>query len=261
MNTEELVALSLIDGVGEKTLKNLDKFDSIEDIKKLPDSELKKCFANAVSERLFREKTDIYRKKAEYCVKILEKSDAKIIKNTSPQYPQRMLNTEKSPVFIYCRGNTELLNHPSTAAISGPRKASPDGLRSAFSTAKSLCSEDTVIISGLALGVDSEAHKAACQFGKTIAVLPFYSPVYPPQNVSLYNEILASGGLVISEYFDSSNIKFKLLNRDKIIVELADELYIPDIYVEDSGTAYTVKYAQQRNKKIYYKPRQRFIRI
>lgn len=151
MNIQDLISFSFIEGVGEKALKNLDSFSSYEDIAKLSDNELNKIFTNSKSINYFRKNFSLYIKKAYECLMKLKDTNSIIIKNTDKFYPKRLIDANKSPVFIYCIGNTSLLNHNTTAAISGPRKASLDGLRKAYSTAKTLCAEDTVVISGLAL--------------------------------------------------------------------------------------------------------------
>lgn len=251
MRFDDLFTFSFIEGVGEKTLKKLHSVEAVELLFELDDKELAEYLFYKKTIQEFRTKYYDYKEKAYKLHKQLAADGTLIITIDNSIYPERLLTSDSFPMFLYCRGNIKLINHPKSAAISGPRQASRNGLEASYKTAKALAAKDITVISGLAKGIDSAAHKGACETGKTIAVLPFYSPVYPGENKYIYDRILKREGLIISEYAEPTNIKFQLLNRDKIIVNLADKLYIPDSYASDSGTAYTVDYARTRKKTIY----------
>lgn len=251
MRFDDLLTFSFIEGVGEKTLKKLHSVEDVSILFELDDKELAEYLPYKKTIAEFRKKYYDYKEKAYSFHRQLAADGALIISIDNSIYPERLLASESFPVFLYCRGNTELVNHAKSAAISGPRQASRNGLETSFKTAKALAAKDITVVSGLAKGIDAAAHRGACETGKTIAVLPFYSPVYPSENKYIYDRILKQDGLIISEYAEPTNIKYQLLSRDKIIVNLADKLYIPDSYASDSGTAYTVDYARARKKTIY----------
>lgn len=261
MKINDLFSFSFINGVGEKTLKKLRKIDKLDDLYSMDDNELLQYLPDKNTVNEFRTKFDEYREKAYTCRKKLAADGALILSMENSMYPEKLLEADSFPVFLYCIGNINLITHSPAAAISGPRKASRDGLKASFELAQKLVNNDTSVISGLAIGVDTYAHRGSYKSGKAIAVLPQYFPVYPYTNRVLCNNILQNDGLIIAEYYTTQNIKFQLLNRDKIIVNLADKLYIPDSFASDSGTAYTIKYAISRGKPLYAKQNDKFTRL
>ena len=251
MRFDDLLTFSFIDGIGEKTLKKLRGVTDINDLFMMDDKELAEYLPSKKVISTFRSSFCDYIEKMHHFREKLAADGALIVSIDNSAYPERLLSAESFPVFLYCRGNLDLINYEKTAAISGPRQASRDGLETSFNTAKALASKNAAVISGLAIGIDAAAHKGACREGKTIAVLPCYSPVYPSQNQYIYDLILKNNGLIIAEYREPTNIKFQLLSRDRIIVNLSDRVYVPDSYASDSGTSYTVDYARSRKKPVY----------
>ncbi len=260
MNTDDLLAFSFIDGVGEKTLEKISAYSSLEELWNESNEKLITVFQSGKALSEFRNCFGRYKEKLTKIKRRLRSESAVIISKNDSLYPERLKSSRKSPLFLYCRGNTGLLNSPSTAAISGPRKTSDEVLDRAFYTARTLASENTTVVSGLALGVDAEAHKAAIENGSTIAVLPYFTPIYPPQNQVIAERILLRNSLIIAEYFEPFNVKFQLLNRDRIITGLADRLYVPQRFEEDSGTGYTVRCMAEENKPIFIFTSGKFIR-
>ncbi len=251
MKFDDLLTFSFIEGIGERTLKKLRFVESANSLSDMDDKELSAYLPYKKTIHEFRTRYDYYKEKMHLFRQQLAADGALIITVDNSIYPERLLTYDSFPVFLYCRGNINLINSPKSAAISGPRMASGDGLEASFRTAKALASKDITVVSGLAKGIDSAAHKGACESGKTIAVLPFFLPVYPSENQYIHDRILKRDGLIISEYPEPANVKFQLLSRDKIIVNLADKIYIPDSFRSDSGTAYTVDYARSQKKTVY----------
>lgn len=248
---DDLLALSLIQGVGDKTLKKAIPYSNANDLLSMSEDELTEIFPNRKTVSLFADKFDEYKSKAKELHKSLLSDDTYILHCENSKYPQKLLSCPDYPVFLFCKGNLELLNNVPCCAISGPRKPTSNGISNAALTVQKLTEHGFAIVSGLALGIDTVAHTFALKKGKTIAVLPFFSPVYPPQNAELSKKISENQSLIISPSYYQYNIKFQLLFRDKIIVNLSDSLYVPDSYENDSGTAYTVNYALQCKKTVY----------
>ncbi len=261
MRFDDLLALSFIEGVGVKTLKKILQVECVADLLLMDDKELKCYIPNQKTIELFKTNFDFYRQKAQLARRHLKDNGATLISYENSIYPEKLRASNDGPMFLYCVGNLDLLNSERSAAISGPREASETGLKTAFNTARDLASRDITVISGLARGIDTAAHNGALPSGNTIAVLPFFSPVYPPENKSLAQRILNNGGLIVAENYEPQNVKFQLLSRDKITINLCDNLYIPDMYRSDSGTSYTVDYARANGKAVYVNSNGKYIKL
>ena len=125
----------------------------------------------------------------------------KIIKIEDKEYPEQLRKISDPPKQLYCEGNTALLKN-NIISIVGSRVCSENGVEIAQKFAKELVCQQITIASGMAIGIDSVAHKTALhEKGKTIAVLPSgLNNIYPEQNLNLYKEIIENQGLIITEY-------------------------------------------------------------
>ena len=155
------------------------------------------------------------------------------------------------PKEMYALGNVELLNK-KCIAVAGTRKI--DGKSSDWlQTRISELQQDWVVVSGLALGSDTVAHKAAIDNGLgTIAVLPTgIERIAPRSNNALANRIVTDGGLLLSEYPSSAGLEsiFQYKERNKVIADISNSLMVPQ-FDERSGTRSTVDFAQEQNKLI-----------
>ncbi len=168
-------------------------------------------------------------------------------------YPKSLLPYEDMPLIIYCKGDISLLNKPCFAVV-GTRYPTKYGLRATEEFTASLV-ERFCIVSGMARGVDSKAHRVALDNrGKTICVLGCgVDVVYPSENYALYQDI-ASYGLVISEYAEGT--KANACNfpaRNRIISGLSEGVLITEAGLK-SGTFITHKYALEQGKDVYCVP-------
>ena len=116
-------------------------------------------------------------------------------------YPRRLLEIYDPPAVLWVRGNAELLARPGIAVV-GTRQPSPYGSGMAEMLARDLANRGLVILSGMARGVDSAAHKGALDAGgKTAAVWGTgIDVVYPKENKKLAERIVQSGGTIVSEF-------------------------------------------------------------
>lgn len=153
---------------------------------------------------------------------------------------------------IYPRGDINLLKRNNLVSVAGTRdisKKSSAWLKRAFKELP----EDTVIVSGLALGTDTIAHKLALEFGfKTIAVLPTgINRITPRRNIPLVNDILEDGGLLLSEYSPNTGLEYngQYIERNKIIAKLGKYLIMPQCN-KQSGTMSTVNFFREQKKVI-----------
>ncbi|EDM24376.1 DNA-processing protein DprA [Caminibacter mediatlanticus] len=161
------------------------------------------------------------------------------------------MNSIKIDEFnLFYKGNLKLLNKPKVAIV-GSRKASKYTKEITFLLAKKLSKKFT-IISGGALGVDTEAHKGA--FPNTIFVSPSsLDIIYPKSNENLIKNIYKEG-LALSEYEKNYKpFKFTFLQRNRIIIKLADFVIITEADI-NSGTMRSFEWAKKFGKKVYVIP-------
>lgn len=184
----------------------------------------------------------------------LEKLGVKIILFENPEYPELLRQIPFPPLGLYVLGNLEYAK--PAIAIVGTRMPTPHGKGLARTFSEKLSSTGIPIISGLALGIDAEAHKGALESsGKTIAVLGTpLDNIYPRQNEGIAEEILKNGGAIISEFaFGHPYNPANFLARNRIISGLSSGILIIEA-PERSGSLATAKFALEQNREIFVIP-------
>jgi len=144
----------------------------------------------------------------------------------------------------------------AVVAIVGTRKPTAYGKEVTFKIAYDLAKKGVIIVSGLALGVDTIAHKAALEAGgTTVAVLANgLDSIYPATNQQLAAAIIKSGGAIISEYPPGTPARdFQFLARNRIISGIADAVIVTEA-ASRSGTLATVAHALDQNKEVFAVP-------
>ena len=156
------------------------------------------------------------------------------------------------PNVIYAMGNVELLKADNMVAIIGSRKATRQGNGAAYSLGVKSAKEGKIIVSGLALGCDTSAHRGCLSVdGKTIAIVATgLNLVHPRENESLQAEILQKGGLIISEQpIGTKANPTRLVARNRLQAALSEIVIVAEA-PQHSGTMYTVQFAQKYGKQI-----------
>lgn len=181
----------------------------------------------------------------------------KAITIKDPEYPKLLKETFNPPTNMYVRGNYKILNKPGIAIV-GTRKNTAYGERATDNIAGELAKSGFVIISGLALGIDTIAHKSALKNnGVTIAVLGSSidgQSIYPKENLKLAEEIIASGGAVISEYpSPTPPTKYTFPQRNRIVSGLSEATLVIEA-PERSGALITARYALEQNREVFAVP-------
>lgn len=168
------------------------------------------------------------------------------------RFPTALEKIGRTPLFIHLKGNRELLGKRGVAIV-GARKADEAGCRAAYRLARKYAEQGYVIISGLALGCDSAAHRGCLDAGgETIAIVASgLDIVHPKENASLQQEILDKGGLVLSEQWVGTKANpTRLVSRTRLQAALAEQLIVAQCPVV-SGTMYAVQFARELDKPIY----------
>ena len=167
-------------------------------------------------------------------------------------YPEILRSIKDPPAVLYLKGNTSLLNS-KCGAIVGTRKPSEYGRKSAHRIALRLASSGFTVVSGLALGVDTNAHQGALDGkGFTIAVLANgLDHIHPERNQELSENILNNGGLLISE-----NPPYKQIYRTEFVRRnrIQSGLSLFSIVIESGekgGSIQQAKYTHEQGRGLY----------
>ncbi len=236
----------------KKTLLKI--FKEPKEIYKTTKKELEKIISNKELVELILSK-DI-KKEAKYILKESEKENIKIITLNDIEYPKKLKEIEDKPFVLYTKGNYKLLNKENKIAVIGSRECSEYGKKITLKFSYLLSRKNYIIVSGMAKGIDSYAHKGALiAKGKTIAVLGSgINYIYPKENEKLYNEIIEKEGLIISEHpLSRKPIPEYFPYRNRIISGLADKILVTEAG-KRSGSMITVNYALEQGKNIYSIP-------
>ena len=179
----------------------------------------------------------------------------RVITGLDVDYPIALRNIDPRPPTLYVAGDGEALE-ARAVAIVGTRRASGYGLSTATEIADELARAGMVVVSGLALGIDGAAHRAAVAAGaRTIAVLP--SPldrIYPPRHRSLAREIVRLGGALVSEVAIGAVVgRPDFARRNRIIAGLSEAVVVVEA-PDRSGALLTAAAAAAIGREIYAVP-------
>ena len=172
-------------------------------------------------------------------------------------YPSQLRDIPTPPKQLFWLGAPpeELLKRP-LVSIVGSRKVSPYGKVVTEQLAGDLARQGVVIVSGLALGVDSIAHAAALKVnGLTIAILPCgLDRIYPSSHHHLAKEILENGGALVTEYREGEEIyESNFVARNRIVSGLSRGVLITEAAAK-SGTLHTANFALEQGREVFAVP-------
>lgn len=185
---------------------------------------------------------------------IVQRNKIDIITFVDKNYPESLKEIYSPPYVLYIKG--ELKNEDINAiAIVGSRKGTDYGKRATFEISSDLARSKITIVSGLALGLDTEAHKGAIAgSGRTIAVLANgLDTIYPTSNTNLTKKILENGCVISEQPIGMPALKQNFPARNRIISGLSLGVMVTEAG-ESSGTLHTASFAIEQNKQIYALP-------
>lgn len=189
---------------------------------------------------------------------LVNKSTMKVKKLTlkDNEFPEVLKGIPQPPTQLFVLGDlTGLLSLPRVAIV-GSRKVSTYGRHVTQTLTHDLTRAGVVIVSGLALGVDSIAHLSCLEAGgKTIAVLPTgIDNIYPASHQGLARQILAHGGALVTEYEPGTpGLKKNFIERNRLVSGLSDGVLIPEAAIK-SGTLHTANFALDQAKTVMAVP-------
>lgn len=173
-----------------------------------------------------------------------------------PSYPKILKEIHHPPSTFFAYGDVSILNAFSWVGIVGARNCTNYGREATWHLVGGLVGQGLGIVSGLALGIDTESHRAALKAGgKTVAVLGSgLKYIYPSKNQDLVYEIVKKGGVVLSEYSHAEIVaRYNFPKRNRIISGLSRGIVVVEAG-EKSGALITARYALEQNRNVYAVP-------
>lgn len=221
----------------------------------LPQKELEKTGIFKKQESINRFLSSQNLEKLDKDLNFMEKNQIEFISFNNKLFPQKFREIHNSPIGIYVKGELDLLNAKPVIAIVGARNASKSGLKYAHSFSQKLSAMGISIISGLAAGIDGQAHWGSLdEPGKTIAVLGNgLDQCYPKEHNKLFKEIQKKG-LLISEFnLGDKPLGYHFPIRNRLISALSDGVLVIEAN-KKSGSLITVNHALDQGKNVYVIP-------
>lgn len=170
-------------------------------------------------------------------------------------YPESLKEIYDPPVVLYFKGHIKPEDH-NAIAIVGTRKITGYGKAVTEKFSKELAQTGFTIVSGLARGVDTEAHKSALEAnGRTLSILGSgLNNIYPPENQVLVDQIIRGNGAVVSELPpDYQSLPGNFPARNRIIAGLSIAILVTEA-AEDSGSLITARLAAEQGKDVFAVP-------
>ena len=188
----------------------------------------------------------------------VEKEGISVLTLADKEYPKLLKEIYNPPALLYYRGKLLPEQDEFSIAVVGTRKFSNYGKQTTSQITRGLTNAGMVIVSGLALGVDALAHEACLEAGgRTIAVLGSgldTQSIYPSYNRYLVEKIVASGGLVLSEFpIGTQPLRFNFPQRNRIVSGLSKGVLVIEA-PEDSGALLTAQNALDQNREVFAVP-------
>ena len=248
------VALHLLPGIGPVLARALLSYcGSIENIFRKKKAQLEKIPGIGTERARLIQKNDLFRK-AEEEIHFMKKNGIRPLFYLDKDYPTRLKNCDDAPLMIFYKGNVNL-NSSRMIAIVGTRFMSPYGKNITEMLIEDLEKYKVVIVSGLAYGVDVQAHKSAIQNNiPTIGVVAHgLDRLYPAEN-KLTAENMILNGAIISEY--PSKIKPDRENfpaRNRIVAGMCDAVVVIES-AEKGGALITADLANDYNRDVFAVP-------
>ena len=198
-----------------------------------------------------RDKTD-----PDACLNYIKEKNLKFLTYTDKDFPLLLKQIPNFPVTLFYKGDLSRCNFDRTIAIVGSRNASENAKTVLTKIISEFKGTDLCIVSGLARGIDSCAHKAALKYGlSTIGVIASgFDFVYPTQNKALYKEIEDNGGVIFSEYWPSFQpMTWRFPHRNRIVTGLSKGTLVAEAALK-SGALISANFCLEQNRELMCMP-------
>ncbi|MEM6397238.1 MAG: DNA-processing protein DprA [Bacteroidota bacterium] len=244
------LALSRVENVGPKTGRYLIKeLGLAEEVFHLPLKQLKKL--KGVSEKTIRSiKSEKPIREAESILNYAEQTSLRILAFSDDHYPDRLKGFDIAPLILFVKGHIDL-QRQRTVAVIGTRQASAEGIRQTKALVEGLQDYEAVIVSGLAYGIDIEAHKQSLKMGvPTVGVLGSgHEHIYPSIHEKIARQMVENGGLVSTYPFWQKPEREHFPARNRIVAMLSDCAVVVESG-ERGGSIITANMASELGKPV-----------
>lgn len=243
--------------MGESQLTCLLKhYQSIEALWDANPSDWRECGIKpaTLSAALQLKKRDFHKALAAAKARLASIPNLVVIDLHNPTYPPLLKEIYDPPPFLYVRGDLSVLAEPQLAMV-GSRNASSAGLRAANEFAAQAVRAGFVVTSGLARGIDGEAHRSALNgMGKTVAVMATgVDSIYPYQHRAL-SDAIVNRGCIVSEYpLSSKPLRWRFPQRNRVITGLATATLVVEASLK-SGSLVSARLAMEQNRPVLAVP-------
>lgn len=248
---EALIGLNMIPTLKPLYFKKLlDYFQKPSYIFKASVNELGNLLDEETAKKIVSFKEEEIKKE----IDLIKKYKLKIITLKDKDYPLNLKSISDPPVVLYVKGKLQQKDILSIAIV-GSRQASFYGLECSYRFAYSLAELGITVVSGMAKGIDTQAHRGALKAkGRTIAVMGSgFSFIYPKENIALVDEI-ASCGAVLTEFpCNTEPFAFNFPRRNRIISGLALGVLVVEAG-KKSGALITANFALEENREVFCIP-------
>jgi DNA processing protein len=249
------IALTLVPNIGDVQAKILvQHFGDASSVFKAKEKELEKIDGiGTVRARSIKRFVDFETIEKE--IAFIEKYKIKSLFLTDEAYPQRLLNCYDSPTILFYKGDADL-NASKIISIVGTRSNTEYGKSFTEKLVKELANENVVIVSGLAFGIDSIAHKASVKNNiPTVGVVGHgLDKIYPSENASLAKDMIKHGGGLLTEFFSGTKPdKHNFPLRNRIVAGISDATIVVETHSK-GGSMITAKLADAYNRDVFAVP-------
>lgn len=186
-------------------------------------------------------------------IEAAERVGARFVASGEPDYPKVLAGVDTAPPLLAVRGDAACLARPMVALV-GSRNASAAGLTFAGKLAAELGAEGYVVVSGLARGIDTSAHRAALRAGTVAVLAGGQDRIYPAQNTALADQIVGEGGAVLSEMpmgWEPRGRDFP--RRNRIVSGLCYGVVVVEA-ARRSGSLITARFALEQGREVFAVP-------
>ena len=186
---------------------------------------------------------------------ICHKKGIQICSYLCDSYPQRLKHIDDAPLLLFYKGNIEHLHSPRTLAIVGTRKPTEQGKDTLSKIIEELVPYDITIISGLAYGIDTHAHRESLKNGiPTFGIMGNgHHTIYPSSNKGLAYKMIDNGGLMSEFFYDAGPDREHFPMRNRIIAGLSDAIIVAESR-RTGGSMITADLANSYHKDVFAIP-------
>lgn len=252
---KEWISLNMTPFVGPRaSAKLLERFGSAENVFHATRSELEALRLRAESVESIQNKE--FHKKAEEELEKVKELGGDVLVLDDGSYPFLLREISDPPITLYVMGNWQACFETPCVGVVGSRRCSTYGENASKMLSRDLAEQGICIVSGLARGIDSAAHRGAIEAkGKTVAVLGTgLDNIYPKENTKLVEEILDSGGAIITQFpLGTPPLKENFPYRNRVISGLSLGVLVVEAS-ERSGSLITARLATEQNREVFAVP-------